>query len=117
MTRSPRKTGRGPAADRRAVEPKASDETTAVGMGTPMADDHELEPLEPMYTEEHAARLLGITPRSLRTERENERIGYKPVAGKIMYRHSDLVRWQKRGVSWRAEGRLKAQSSSSSQDG
>ena len=61
--------------------------------------------LEPMYTEEHAARLLGIPPRSLRTERENGRIGYKPVCGRVMYRLSDLVRWQKRGVPWRADGR------------
>jgi len=73
--------------------------------------------LEPMYTEEHAASLLGIRPRSLRTERENGRIGYKPVCGRIMYRLSDLVRWQKRGVPWRADGRRKGQNSSSSQDG
>src|SRR6516225_3064007 len=82
-------------------------------MGNTMSDDE----LEPMYTEVEAARRLGIEPRSLRTEREKERIGWKPVAGKVMYRHSDLVRWQKRGVPWRADGRTRGRNSSSSQDG
>jgi DNA-binding XRE family transcriptional regulator len=53
--------------------------------------------LEPLYTEVEAARLLGLKPRSLRSERTNGRISYKPVAGRIMYRASDLVRWQRQG--------------------
>ena len=52
-----------------------------------------VEALDRLYTEVEAAELLGIKPRSLRTERIAGRIGYKRVAGKIMYRHSDLEHW------------------------
>jgi hypothetical protein len=52
-----------------------------------------------MYSETDAAKVLGINPRSLRTERTNGRIGYKMVAGKVMYRHSQLVAWQQEGSS------------------
>ena len=55
------------------------------------------EALERIYTEDEAAELVGIKPRSLRTERTAGRIGYKRVAGKIMYRHSDLEHWLKQG--------------------
>ena len=48
---------------------------------------------EPLYTEKEAAELLGIKERSLRTEREAGRLGFKKVAGKIMYRQRDLVAW------------------------
>ena len=50
-----------------------------------------------LYTEIEAAEALGVKPRSLRTERVAGRIGYKPVAGKIMYRHSDLEHWLQQG--------------------
>ncbi len=50
-----------------------------------------------LYTEKEAAILLGIKERSLRTERMARRIGFKRVAGKIMYRHRDLVDWIERG--------------------
>jgi hypothetical protein len=76
--------------------------------GSAMSED-----LEPMYTEVEAARRLGIKPRSLRTERQHHRIGHKPVAGKIMYRHSDLVAWQRRGETCREDDPMKAQNSSS----
>jgi hypothetical protein len=71
------------------------------------------EDLEPMYTEVEAARRLGIKPRSLRTERKHQRIGHKPVAGKIMYRHSDLVAWQRKGETCREDDPMKGQNSSS----
>jgi hypothetical protein len=67
-----------------------------------------------MYSEVEAARRLGIKPRSLRTERTNGRIAHKSVAGKIMYRHSDLVAWQREGEPCRADGPLKARNSSGS---
>jgi hypothetical protein len=50
-----------------------------------------------LYTEIEAGKALGIKPRSLRTERIAGRIGYKRVAGRIMYRHSDLEHWLKQG--------------------
>ncbi|MCH9011942.1 MAG: helix-turn-helix domain-containing protein [Proteobacteria bacterium] len=56
-----------------------------------------IEPIERLYTETEAAELLGIKPRSLRTERVAGRIGFKRVAGKIMYRHSDLQKWMEQG--------------------
>ena len=59
--------------------------------------EHSLAPIEPMYSEAHAAKKVGVKPRSLRTEREAGRIKFKRVAGKIMYRHSDLVQWQIEG--------------------
>jgi hypothetical protein len=61
--------------------------------------------IHPLYTEGEAARLLGIKPRSLRTERYAGRIAYKPVAGIIMYRHADLVAWQEEGVPASAASR------------
>jgi len=70
------------------------------------------EEIYPLYSEVEAARMLGIKPRSLRTERYAGRIGYKPVAGKVMYRHADLVAWQQEGVPCQGEGRTKARSSS-----
>ncbi len=53
--------------------------------------------LDRLYTEIEAAEVLGIKPRSLRTERVAGRIGFKRVAGKIMYRHSDLQKWMEQG--------------------
>ena len=53
--------------------------------------------LDRLYTEIEAAEALGIKPRSLRTERFAGRIGFQRVAGKIMYRHSDLQKWMVRG--------------------
>ena len=50
-----------------------------------------------LYTEIEGADAIGIKPRSLRTERVAGRIGYKRVAGKIMYRHSDLEHWLQQG--------------------
>ena len=50
---------------------------------------------EPMFTEIEAAAALRIKARSLRTERLAGRIGYQRVAGKIMYRRSNLIEWQK----------------------
>ena len=70
-----------------------------------------MEEIEPMYTEVEAARLVGVKPRSLRTERCAGRIGYKKVAGKVMYRRSDLVAWQRKGEPCLADGQTKAQSS------
>ena len=55
--------------------------------------------IEPLYTEVQAARLMHLKPRSLRTEREAGRIGFKRVAGKVMYRESDLIAWQQEGVA------------------
>ncbi len=55
------------------------------------------EPFERLYTEIEGAEAVGIKPRSLRTERAAGRIGYKRVAGKIMYRHSDLEHWLRQG--------------------
>jgi hypothetical protein len=60
-----------------------------------------LPEIEPMYSEAHAAKLCGIKPRSLRTEREAGRIRFKRVAGKTMYRHSDLLAWQQEGETCR----------------
>ena len=53
--------------------------------------------LDQLYTEVEGADALGIKPRSLRTERLAGRIGYKRVAGKIMYRRPDLVEWMNQG--------------------
>src|SRR5689334_5968912 len=78
-----------------------------------MTDDA-LPPLEPLYSEIHAARILGIKPRSLRTERCAGRISYKRVAGKVMFRHSDLVAWQKEGTPCQEAAQTKGQSLSQS---
>ena len=72
--------------------------------------------LEPMYSEIEAARRLGIKPRSLRTEREAERITHKKVAGKIMYRHSDLVAWQRKGETCREDAPIKGRGLSPSRE-
>src|SRR5215475_2259688 len=71
-----------------------------------------MDEIEPMYTEVEAARLVGIKPRSLRTERHAGRIRHKRVAGRIMYRHSDIVAWQRKDEPCRAEGQIKDLSSS-----
>src|SRR5690242_2690959 len=70
-----------------------------------------LPPLEPLYSESHAARILGIKPRSLRNERCAGRISYKRVAGKVMFRHSDLVAWQKKGTPCQEDAQTKGPSS------
>lgn len=57
-----------------------------------------LPELEPLYTEVEAAKKLGIEFKWLRAERYAGRIGWKKVAGRVMYRHHDLVAWQKRGI-------------------
>ena len=74
--------------------------------GLAMFDD-----IEPMYTEAEAAGKLGLKPRQLREERRLGRIAWKPVAGRIMYRHSELVAWQRRGECL-AVGLTKARNSS-----
>lgn len=51
--------------------------------------------LRRLYTEVQAAETVGISPRSLRSERTNGRIAFKRVAGKIMYRYEDLVAWER----------------------
>ncbi len=56
-----------------------------------------VQELDRLYTEDEAGEALGIKPRSLRTERVAGRIGYKRVAGKIMYRRRDLVEWMNQG--------------------
>jgi hypothetical protein len=58
-----------------------------------------LPEIEPFYTEADAAKRLGIEFTWLRAERYAGRIGWKKVAGPVMYRHQDLVDWQKRGIS------------------
>ena len=50
-----------------------------------------------LYTDVEAAAVFNLKTRSLRTEREAGRIGYKRVAGKIMYRGSDLIEWFNQG--------------------
>lgn len=50
--------------------------------------------VQTFWSEDEAASVLHIKPRSLRTERKAGRLGYQPVAGKIMYRESDLIEWQ-----------------------
>ena len=52
---------------------------------------------KPLYTEDELAGVLGIKPRSLRTERQAGRIGFKRVAGRIMYRPADAERWLDKG--------------------
>jgi hypothetical protein len=46
-----------------------------------------------MY-EHEAARMIGVPARALRSERTAGRIGYRKVAGRIMYRLDDLKTWQ-----------------------
>jgi len=48
----------------------------------------------PLYYEAEAARMLGITPRALRSERNAGRITYRKVAGRVMYSVSDLEEWK-----------------------
>jgi hypothetical protein len=69
--------------------------------------------LEPLYTEVEAARLLGIEFKWLRAERYNGRISWKKVAGRVMYRHQDLIDWQKRGIPCREEDPTASPGSSS----
>lgn len=59
-----------------------------------VADEPERPKVEPLYSEIEAARLIGIKPRALRSEREAGRIAYRRVAGLIMYRQDDLAAWQ-----------------------
>jgi Helix-turn-helix domain len=80
----------------------------------PGADEYGVNRIEPLYSEEEAARRLGIKARSLRTERTAGRIGFKRVAGKIMYRHDDLTAWQREGERCQAVDRTSGQNSSSS---
>lgn len=65
-------------------------------------------PVEPLFLECEAARMIGIEPRALRSERAAGRITYRKVAGRIMYRADDLTAWQE-NVACRA--RPKAPSS------
>jgi hypothetical protein len=51
-------------------------------------------PIEPLYYEDQAAKMVGVPPRALRSERTAGRIGYRKVAGRIMYRLDDLIAWQ-----------------------
>src|SRR6185312_1159214 len=50
--------------------------------------------VDPLYYEPEAARMVGIEPRTLRSEREAGRIAYRRVAGRVMYRIDDLTAWQ-----------------------
>jgi hypothetical protein len=50
--------------------------------------------VEPLLYEVEAARIIGVPPRALRSERTAGRIGYRKVAGRIMYRADDLKNWQ-----------------------
>ena len=58
-----------------------------------------LPELQPLYTEPEAAHKLGIAFKWLRAERYAGRIGWKKVAGRVMYRHQDLIDWQQRGIA------------------
>src|SRR5688572_1277252 len=70
--------------------------------------------VEPLYVEAEAARMVGIEPRALRSERVAGRITYRKVAGRIMYRADDLTAWQE-NVACRA--RPKAPSSGQTRKG
>jgi hypothetical protein len=50
--------------------------------------------IEPLLYEIEAARIIGVPARALRSERTAGRIGYRKVAGRIMYRLDDLKNWQ-----------------------
>lgn len=50
--------------------------------------------IDPLYTEREAAHMIGIKPRTLRTERYAGRIRYRQVASRVMYRLDDLKAWQ-----------------------
>jgi hypothetical protein len=50
--------------------------------------------VQPLYYEAEAARRIGVTPRALRSERAAGRIGYRKVAGRVMYGPEDLAAWQ-----------------------
>jgi hypothetical protein len=50
--------------------------------------------IEPLLYEIEAARIIGVPARALRSERTAGRIGYRKVAGRIMYRADDLIAWQ-----------------------
>lgn len=50
--------------------------------------------IEPLYFEADAARMIGIDPRALRSERAAGRISYRKVAGRIMYAAEDLAEWR-----------------------
>ena len=72
---------------------------------TVAARERREQPIEPLYTEVEAARLLGIKSTWLRAERYAGRISWKKVAGHAMYRRADLVAWQKKGVPVREDAR------------
>jgi hypothetical protein len=50
--------------------------------------------IQPLMYEHEAARMIGVPARALRSERTAGRIGYRKVAGRIMYRLDDLKNWQ-----------------------
>jgi hypothetical protein len=50
--------------------------------------------IQPLMYEVEAARMIGVPARALRSERTAGRIGYRKVAGRIMYRLDDLIAWQ-----------------------
>jgi hypothetical protein len=50
--------------------------------------------IQPLMYEHEAARMIGVPARALRSERTAGRIGYRKVAGRIMYRLDDLIAWQ-----------------------
>ncbi len=74
--------------------------------------------VEPLFTEVEAGGLIHVKPRSLRTERLAGRLGYQRVAGKIMYRESDLIAWQQnQGVMpWHDQTRDRDSSPSRNED-
>jgi hypothetical protein len=50
--------------------------------------------IQPLMYEPEAAKMIGVPARALRSERTAGRIGYRKVAGRIMYRLDDLKNWQ-----------------------
>jgi hypothetical protein len=80
-----------------AATPASRDDESELRSGTEPHDP--VSGIEPLYSEIQAAKTLTIKPRSLRTERIAGRISYKLVAGKVMYRHADLIAWQQKVLS------------------
>ena len=62
-------------------------------------------------TEARLAALLGVKPRSLRSERAAGRIAWKPIAGKIYYLPAAVSNWLQDDVPCREGDRDRASSS------
>ena len=50
--------------------------------------------IRPLYSEEQAARMIGIKPRALRSEREAGRITFHKVGCRAMYDADDIAEWK-----------------------